>query len=64
MTNESVFLTTDEASSLQAAVGRIISTGIRLSDSELQIPVEKSSRDEMASDRQDDVSGDPASPTT
>ena len=40
MTNESVFLTAEEASTLQAAVGRIISSGIRLHASDVRIPAE------------------------
>jgi hypothetical protein len=38
MANEPVFLTVDEAASLQAAVGRIVSTGIRVQDSDFALP--------------------------
>lgn len=41
MSNEPVFLTADEASSLQAAVGRIVSSGIKVQDAELQLPADR-----------------------
>jgi len=38
MANESVFLTGDEASSLQEALQSIVSTGLQVQDSEFQLP--------------------------
>jgi hypothetical protein len=38
MANDSIFLTTEEVSSLQEAVGRIVDTGLRIQDTERRIP--------------------------
>jgi hypothetical protein len=38
MANEPVFLTVEEAAFLKEAVGRIVSTGIRVQDSEFKLP--------------------------
>ncbi len=41
MASESIILTVDEVSSLQAAVESIVSAGIKLQDADHQIPVVK-----------------------
>jgi hypothetical protein len=38
MANDPIYLTAEEAGILQTAVGRIVSDGIRLQDSDLQLP--------------------------
>lgn len=39
MSSESVFLTDEEASALQEAVGRIVATGLQMPHSEIPLPV-------------------------
>lgn len=45
MANNPIFLTVDEAASLQAAVESIVSTGIKVQDAEYPIPAARTSGD-------------------
>jgi hypothetical protein len=62
MANESVFLTADEASSLQAAVGRIVSTGLRVHDAEVEIPAANQGGAEKTVDAPSQDGADPPPP--
>lgn len=62
MTNEPVYLTAEEASILQNAVGRIVSGGIRLQDADFDIPPQHTDVDEPPPLVPDDHSPDDGDP--